>query len=33
MKVDPSLQKRIKYAKRLKVLESFRKSGKQNPNG
>src|SRR6266403_217054 len=27
MKVDPSLQKRIKYAKRLKVLESFRKSG------
>ncbi len=27
MKADPSLQKRIKYAKRLKVLESFRKSG------
>jgi len=27
MKVDPSLQKRIKYAKRLKVLEAFRKSG------
>jgi DNA-directed RNA polymerase subunit beta' len=27
MKTDPSLQKRIKYAKRLKVLESFRKSG------
>src|SRR5258706_3282595 len=27
MKVDPSLQKRIKYAKRWKVLESFRKSG------
>jgi DNA-directed RNA polymerase subunit beta' len=27
MKVDPSLQKRIKYAKRLKVVESFRKSG------
>src|ERR1700690_3184463 len=27
MKVAPSLQKRIKYAKRLKVLESFRKSG------
>jgi DNA-directed RNA polymerase subunit beta' len=27
MKVDPSLAKRIKYAKRLKVLESFRKSG------
>src|SRR6202049_2358333 len=27
MKIDPSLQKRIKYAKRLKVLESFRKSG------
>ncbi len=27
MKNDPSLQKRIKYAKRLKVVESFRKSG------
>ncbi|MGH7139150.1 MAG: DNA-directed RNA polymerase subunit beta', partial [Pirellulales bacterium] len=27
MKVDPSLQKRIKYAKRLKVVEAFRKSG------
>src|SRR5205809_1566829 len=27
MKVDPSLQKRIQYAKRLKVLEAFRKSG------
>jgi len=27
MKTDPSLQKRIKYAKRLKVLEAFRKSG------
>jgi len=27
MKMDPSLQKRIKFAKRLKVLESFRKSG------
>jgi len=27
MKVDPSQQKRIKYAKRLKVLEAFRKSG------
>ncbi len=27
MKVDPSLQKRIKFAKRLKVVESFRKSG------
>src|SRR5271156_4007426 len=27
MKSDPSLQKRIKYAKRLKVLEAFRKSG------
>jgi DNA-directed RNA polymerase beta' subunit len=27
MKVDPVLQKRIKYAKRLKVLEAFRKSG------
>src|SRR6184192_3394136 len=27
MKADPSLQKRIKYAKRLKVLEAFRKSG------
>src|SRR5574341_1411727 len=28
MKADPSLQKRIKYAKRLKVVEAFRKSGK-----
>ena len=27
MRIDPSLQKRIKYAKRLKVLEAFRKSG------
>src|ERR1700720_1652773 len=27
MKVDASLQKRIKFAKRLKVLEAFRKSG------
>jgi DNA-directed RNA polymerase subunit beta' len=27
MKLDPSLQKRIKYSKRLKVLEAFRKSG------
>ncbi|MFZ3362460.1 MAG: DNA-directed RNA polymerase subunit beta', partial [Candidatus Acidiferrales bacterium] len=27
MKVDPSQQKRVKYAKRLKVLEAFRKSG------
>jgi DNA-directed RNA polymerase subunit beta' len=27
MKADPSLQKRIKYAKRLKVIEAFRKSG------
>ncbi|HVB57262.1 MAG TPA: DNA-directed RNA polymerase subunit beta' [Candidatus Acidoferrales bacterium] len=27
MKVDPSLQKRIRFAKRLKVLEAFRKSG------
>jgi DNA-directed RNA polymerase subunit beta' len=27
MKTDPSLQKRIKYAKRLKVIEAFRKSG------
>ena len=27
MKADPSLQKRIRYAKRLKVLEAFRKSG------
>jgi DNA-directed RNA polymerase subunit beta' len=27
MKEDPSLQKRIKFAKRLKVLEAFRKSG------
>ncbi len=27
MKTDASLQKRIKYAKRLKVVQSFRKSG------
>src|SRR3989454_1299539 len=27
MKVDPSQQKRIKYAKRLRVVDSFRKSG------
>ena len=27
MKTDASLQKRIKYAKRLRVVESFRKSG------
>jgi DNA-directed RNA polymerase subunit beta' len=27
MKTDPSLQKRIKFAKRLKVVEAFRKSG------
>ncbi|MGA2630716.1 MAG: DNA-directed RNA polymerase subunit beta' [Terriglobia bacterium] len=27
MKSDPSQQKRVKYAKRLKVLEAFRKSG------
>ncbi len=27
MKTDPSPQKRIKYAKRLKVVEAFRKSG------
>jgi DNA-directed RNA polymerase subunit beta' len=27
MKSDPSLQKRIKFSKRLKVLEAFRKSG------
>src|SRR5260370_22357427 len=27
MKADPSLQKRIKFAKRLKVLEALRKSG------
>jgi DNA-directed RNA polymerase subunit beta' len=27
MKADPSQQKRIKYAKRLKVVEAFRKSG------
>jgi DNA-directed RNA polymerase subunit beta' len=32
MKVDPSLQKRIKFAKRLKVLEAFRKSGNK-PEG
>jgi DNA-directed RNA polymerase subunit beta' len=27
MRTDPSLQKRVKYAKRLKVVEAFRKSG------
>src|SRR5271167_786077 len=27
MRSDPSLQKRLKYAKRLKVVEAFRKSG------
>ncbi len=27
MKADPSQQKRVKYAKRLKVVEAFRKSG------
>jgi DNA-directed RNA polymerase subunit beta' len=27
MRTDPSQQKRVKYAKRLKVLEAFRKSG------
>ncbi len=27
MKTDPSLQKRIKFAKRLKVVDAFRKSG------
>lgn len=27
MKTDPSQQKRLKYAKRLKVVDSFRKSG------
>ncbi len=27
MRTDPSAQKRLKYAKRLKVVESFRKSG------
>jgi DNA-directed RNA polymerase subunit beta' len=27
MRSDPSLQKRIKYAKRLRVVDSFRKSG------
>jgi DNA-directed RNA polymerase subunit beta' len=27
MKTDPSQQKRVKYAKRLKVVEAFRKSG------
>jgi DNA-directed RNA polymerase subunit beta' len=27
MKADPSLQKRLKYAKRLRVVEAFRKSG------
>jgi len=32
MKVDPSQQKRIKYAKRLKVVEAFRKSGNRPEN-
>ncbi|MBI4462956.1 MAG: DNA-directed RNA polymerase subunit beta', partial [Acidobacteria bacterium] len=27
MKADPSLQKRLRYAKRLKVVDAFRKSG------
>ncbi len=27
MKADPSLQKRLRYAKRLRVVDSFRKSG------
>jgi len=27
MRTDPSMQKRVKYAKRLKVVEAFRKSG------
>jgi DNA-directed RNA polymerase subunit beta' len=32
MKVDPSQQKRIKYSKRLKVVEAFRKSGNRPEN-
>ncbi|HLY59393.1 MAG TPA: DNA-directed RNA polymerase subunit beta' [Terriglobia bacterium] len=32
MKGDPSLQKRIKYSKRLKVVEAFRKSGNRPEN-
>src|SRR5438067_13883722 len=32
MKVDPSQQKRIKYAKRLRVVEAFRKSGNRPEN-
>src|SRR5579859_3156680 len=32
MKTDPSQQKRIKYAKRLKVVEAFRKSGNRPEN-
>jgi len=32
MKSDPSQQKRIKYAKRLKVVEAFRKSGNRPEN-
>ncbi len=32
MKIDPSQQKRVKYAKRLKVLEAFRKSGNRPEN-
>src|SRR5207244_4857528 len=32
MKDDPSQQKRIKYAKRLKVVEAFRKSGNRPEN-
>src|SRR5258707_2750919 len=30
MKMDPSLQKRIKFAKRLKVLEAFRKRSEEH---
>src|SRR5258708_36125416 len=33
MKVDPSLQKRIKFAKRLKVLEAFRKRSEERRVG
>src|SRR5213595_3878843 len=32
MKSDPSQQKRVKYAKRLKVVEAFRKSGNRPEN-
>src|SRR5213076_794753 len=32
MKSDPSQQKRVKYPKRLKVVEAFRKSGNRPEN-